>query len=177
MATTLVFETHSITIDNERGLATGWQPGELSEAGRALAAELGARRHDDGIAVTFTSDLARAVDTAGIAFHSSSMPILHDWRLRECNYGRRTGMPVVELVATRSGHITRRYPDGESWQDAIDRVGRFLDDVSWRWPDERVLVIGHTATRWGLDHHVHGLDLAELLDTEFRWQPGWEYTL
>ena len=70
-----------------------------------------------------------------------------------------------------------RYPDGESWQVAIDRVGRFLDDVSWRWSDERVLIIGHTATRWGLDHHPHGLGLAELLETEFRWQPGREYEL
>src|SRR5918995_4281880 len=174
MATTLVFESHSIT-DNERGVASGWQPGELSDAGRALAAELGARRRNDGLAVTLTSDLARAVDTARIAFHGSSMPILQDWRLRECNYGRRTGMPVEELAATRSSHITMRYPDGERWQEAIDRVGRFLDDISWRWPDERVLVIGHTATRWGLDHHLLGLDLTDLLDAEFRWQPGWEY--
>lgn len=177
MTTTLVFETHSITTDNERGVATGWQPGELSDAGRRLAVELGVRRRNDGIAVAFTSDLARAVDTARIAFDGSSMPILHDWRLRECNYGDRSGMPVQELTATRSIHLIVRYPGGESWQDAVDRVGRFLDDVSWRWPRQRVLVIGHTATRWGLDHHLHGVDLAELLDTEFRWQPGWNYTL
>lgn len=61
--TTLVFETHSITTDNERGVATGWQPGELSDAGRALAVELGVRRRNDAIALTFTSDLARAVET------------------------------------------------------------------------------------------------------------------
>jgi hypothetical protein len=27
----LVYETHSITEDNERGIATGWLPGRLSE--------------------------------------------------------------------------------------------------------------------------------------------------
>ena len=105
------------------------------------------------------------------------MPILHDWRLRECDYGDRTGMPVEELAATRPAHRTVRYPGGESWQDATERVGRFLDDVSWRWPHERVLVIGHTATRWGLDHHLLGIDLAELLDGAFEWKPGWEYAL
>ena len=26
----LVYETHSLTLDNERGFATGWLPGELS---------------------------------------------------------------------------------------------------------------------------------------------------
>jgi len=37
----VVFETHSITVDNERGVATGWLPGELSERGRDVARELG----------------------------------------------------------------------------------------------------------------------------------------
>ena len=30
----LIYETHSRTIDNERGIATGWLPGELSADGR-----------------------------------------------------------------------------------------------------------------------------------------------
>jgi glycolate oxidase iron-sulfur subunit len=37
----LVYETHSLTLDNERGFATGWLPGELSPNGRELARELG----------------------------------------------------------------------------------------------------------------------------------------
>jgi hypothetical protein len=27
----IVFETHSLTTDNEAGIATGWLPGELDE--------------------------------------------------------------------------------------------------------------------------------------------------
>ena len=68
VAVELVYETHSISVDNERGIATGWLPGELSEEGRRLAAELGKRRRHDGIACVFTSDLRRAVETAEIAF-------------------------------------------------------------------------------------------------------------
>jgi hypothetical protein len=41
MATQIVFETHSITEDNERGIATGWHPGRLSDQGRLLARGLG----------------------------------------------------------------------------------------------------------------------------------------
>jgi alpha-ribazole phosphatase/probable phosphoglycerate mutase len=41
MVTEIVFETHSWSTDNDRGVATGWLPGRLSERGRALAAELG----------------------------------------------------------------------------------------------------------------------------------------
>lgn len=38
----IVFETHSITEDNELGFATGWLPGRLSATGRELARDLGA---------------------------------------------------------------------------------------------------------------------------------------
>jgi broad specificity phosphatase PhoE len=71
MAVELVYETHSISVDNERGIATGWLPGELSAEGRRLAYALGERRRNDGIDCVFTSDLRRAVETAEIAFEGS----------------------------------------------------------------------------------------------------------
>jgi alpha-ribazole phosphatase/probable phosphoglycerate mutase len=95
MAINIVFETHSLTVDNDHGRATGWLPGDLSEKGRILAAELGRRRGHDGIAAVFSSDLARAAQTASIAFAESGIPILYDWRLRECDYGQRNGMPAA----------------------------------------------------------------------------------
>jgi hypothetical protein len=51
--TSLAFETHSWTEDDERGVATGWLPDRLSERGRALAPELGRRRQDDLIDARF----------------------------------------------------------------------------------------------------------------------------
>ena len=92
MALSVVFETHSTTVDNERGVATGWLPGELSERGRELAGELGRRRREDGLAAVFCSDLERAVQTARIAFAGTPVPVLLDWRLRECDYGQRNGI-------------------------------------------------------------------------------------
>ena len=59
MSTQIVFETHSLTEDNDRGRATGWLDGRLSERGRALARELGERRANDNIAAVFVSDLGR----------------------------------------------------------------------------------------------------------------------
>ncbi len=67
----LVYETHSLTTDNEDGVATGWLPGRLSAAGREQAQRLGERRRDDGLAAVFASDLARAVETAELAGRST----------------------------------------------------------------------------------------------------------
>nr|WP_221374562.1 histidine phosphatase family protein [Actinoplanes polyasparticus] len=97
----IVFETHALTEDNERGFATGWLPGRLSERGRSNAADMGRRRRDDGIAAVFSSDLRRAADTAEIAFGATTIPILYDWRLRECDFGERNGSPSSEVGRDR----------------------------------------------------------------------------
>jgi len=177
MSIQIVFETHSVTEDNERGIATGWHHGRLSRTGRSLAKELGERRRGDTIRVVFTSDLRRAVETAEIAFGDTSIPILHDWRLRECDYGEKNGAPRDELDRTRRDHLDHAYPGGESWRQATRRVASFLDDLGARWKSCRVLVIGHMATRWALEHHVNGVPLEDLAGASFTWQPGWEYTL
>ncbi len=177
MPVEIVFETHSWSTDNDRGVATGWLPGELSERGRALAAELGERRRDTGLAAVFCSDLRRAAQTAQVAFGSTDLPILLDWRLRECDYGRLNGAPASVVHANRLDHLDRPFPCGESWQQAIDRVGGFLHDLPGRWDGQRVLVIGHVATRWALDHFLDGTPLSELAGAEFDWREGWHYRL
>ncbi|HEX2382632.1 MAG TPA: histidine phosphatase family protein [Acidimicrobiales bacterium] len=171
----IVFETHSTSEDNERGRATGWLPGRLSPVGREQARAMGERRRDDGLAAVFTSDLARAIETTAIALEGTSIPVFHDWRLRECDYGNRNGMPVAELNRDRRAHVDQPYPSGESWRQAVARVGRFCEDLPTRWDGRRVLVVGHTATRWALDHLLLLSSLEELVDAPFAWQPGWEY--
>jgi 2,3-bisphosphoglycerate-dependent phosphoglycerate mutase len=104
----IVLETHSTTEDNEAGIATGWLPGRLSTTGRVNARRLRERRRSDRLHAVFTSDLARAVETT-IAFGTSEIPILHDWRLRECDYGDCNAMPVAELHSHRSRHLGWEY--------------------------------------------------------------------
>ena len=177
MSVEVVFETHSISENNENGIATGWLPGRLSARGRALAVELGARRRDDNLAVVFTSDLTRAVETAEIAFADADIPIVRDSRLRECNYGELNGAPTAELVRERLSRVDAPFPGGESWRGAVARVGEFLDELANTRDRERVILIGHTATRWALEHRVHGAPLEELVSAPFDWRPGWEFRL
>jgi len=177
MPVAVVFETHSISEDNEIGFATGWLGGRLSAAGRGQAARLGERRRRNGIDVVFTSDLNRAVETAQIAFGTSDLPVVLDWRLRECNYGFMNGMPHTQLNAERTARLDEPFPGGESWQEAVQRVALFLDQLADERDRQRVLVIGHVATRWALDQRASGRALDELLSEPFQWQEGWEYTL
>ena len=176
MAVSLVYETHSITLDNERGFATGWLPGELSEAGREGARALGERRRNDGLDCVFSSDLRRAVDTAEIAFAGSGIEVRQDARLRECNYGELNGAPVAE-IEPREEHVDTPYPDGESWREAAERMRAFLDDVAAEFDGRRVLAIGHGAQRYALEHLLRGRPLEEVVAAPFDWQEGWEYVV
>lgn len=173
----VVFETHATSEDNERGIATGWLDGRLSTLGRRQAAELGERRRDDGLSVVYTSDLGRAVETARIAFVGGRLEVLTDARLRECDYGRWNGMPRARLEAERLRRIDEPWPGGESWRAAVDRVDGFLDELAGAHDGQRVLLVGHVATRLALDRRVCGQPLDELVTAPFDWRPGWEYAL
>ncbi len=177
MAIEIVLETHSTSEDNERGIAAGWNHSRLLDTGRAQAGALGVRRRNDGIRAVFTSDLRRAVETAQIAFATTSIPVFTDWRLRECDYGEWNGSPRQQVHGSRHLYLNVPYPGGESWRQAVARVGRFLGDLPLRWDGARVLVIGHIATRWAFEHYLNGVPLETLAEAPFVWQEGWEYRL
>ncbi|MBF8194303.1 histidine phosphatase family protein [Nonomuraea sp. K274] len=178
MALKLVYETHSITVDNEAGIATGWLPGELSERGRAEAAKLGVRRRD--VDVVYASDLRRAVQTAEIAFQlgrkaGAGKEIRLDRRLRECDYGACNGRPVGEVAPLRSRHIDTPWPGGQSYRQVVAETAAFLRDVTEEWQGRTVLLIAHSANRWALQNLFDGEPLEKLVDAPFEWRPGWEW--
>jgi 2,3-bisphosphoglycerate-dependent phosphoglycerate mutase len=172
----IVFETHSTSTDNEAGIASGWSDCPLSEIGRQQAESLGERRRDDGIAVVFSSDLRRAAETARIAFEGTQIPILRDWRLRECDYGELNGQPRRAVHSDRTRYLDEPYPRGESWRQAVARNASVLADLV-RWDGRRVLLIGHRATIWACEHLLGGVPLEDLAAAEPPWQKGWEYRL
>ena len=156
MSIDIIFETHSRSVDHERGVASGWLDSPLSEEGKQQAKELGKRRLTERIDVIFTSDLARATETADIAFSGSGVPVYPDKRLRECNYGALNGIPATRLESEMLKHIEEPFPEGESYNDVVRRVRDFLDDLSPDWDGKRVVIIGHSATHWALEILLSG---------------------
>src|SRR5688572_4370196 len=97
---TIIFETHSTTVDNQAKLAAGWYDVALSELGEQQAKDLGLRRKGQHFDAIFCSDLQRSYRTAHIAF-GDTFPIIQDARLRECNYGELNRAPKAEVEAMR----------------------------------------------------------------------------
>ena len=86
-------------------------------------------------------------------------------------------LAAAQELVEDSEHLDVPYPGGESWRQAVTRAGRFLADLPLRWEGRRIAVIGHVATRWGLDHVIGGAAVEDLVAAEFEWRPGWEYRL
>jgi broad specificity phosphatase PhoE len=174
------FESHSTTEDNEAGIASGWLDAELSELGVRRAKELGERLKDRNIDVVFRSDLKRAFQTATTALDSNEpKKIFGDWRLRECDYGDFSGKSSSLVEGERLKRLKEPFPGGESYEQCMERMKSFLDDLKAKFDGKTILIIGHRATFYGLEVHVAGKSLEQCLkdSPNWKWQPGWEYEL
>lgn len=169
------FATHTTTTDNENEIATGWNPGELSETGIEQAKNMSQQLKDIKFDLICTSDLKRAVDTVKIAF-GDKYPVIIDKRLRELNYGDFNGKPSKEVGWMKKERIKQPFPNGESYEQAMIRIHEFYNELKQKHPDKTALVVGHRATQFGLDTMI-GKTLEECFSEPFKWQPYWKYNL
>lgn len=172
----IIFESHATTFDNEQHLASGWNDVELSPLGIKQAKELGARRSKEHFDAIFCSDLKRSYKTAAIAF-GNKFPIIHDPRLRECNYGDLTKHPSAEVDPEKLNRIKQPFPNGESYAQISERMRSFLQDLAKNYANKRVMIIGHRATQSSLEYLIKGIPLEQFIIAPWLWQPGWEYQL
>ena len=173
---TIIFEAHGTTFDNEKHLSSGHFDVELSPLGIQQAKELGERYKDQNFDAIFCSDLQRSYKTAEIAFENR-LPIIKDKRLRECDYGDLTKHPNEEVEPLKVEHISEPFPNGESYEQTSERMKEFLSELKKNYNGKKVMIIGHRATQYGLEHWINGADLKTLVTTPFNWQPGWIYQL
>lgn len=173
----IIFESHATSIDNERDLSSGHNDIELSELGLQQARELGARYENEVLDGIFCSDLQRSYKTAEIAFGGKDILIIKDKRLRECDYGDLTQHPADEVKQQRAERIKTPFPNGESYEQTSTRMKDFLKDLLARYDGKTVMIIGHRATQYGLEHWIQGINLYKAVTAPWQWQPGWLYEL
>jgi broad specificity phosphatase PhoE len=174
---TIIFESHATTVDNEARIASGLNDVALSSRGIEQARQLGQRYKNEEFDVIFCSALERSYQTAKIAFADRQCAIVCDARLNECNYGQFNGSPASQVESLKAQHIDRPFPQGDSYLEMSQRIKSFLVDLL-KMPDARkVMIIGHRATQYGLEHWIHGVPLQKAVLDPWQWQPGWTYRL
>lgn len=173
---TIIFEAHATCIDNELEIASGQSDSPLSELGLQQAAELGERYADQDFEAIFCSDLQRSYRTAELAF-GDRLPIVKDARLRECDYGDMTQQPSELVSAEKPKRISVPFPNGESYEQACARMRAFVNDLQAKYDGKTVMIIGHRATQYGLEHVLNGVPIVQAVTASWHWQPGWRYEI
>jgi broad specificity phosphatase PhoE len=129
---------HGETNDNrEPARFQGFTDTPLNTVGRRQASELAERVAGHGFASLWSSDLARARETAHIVGARIGLAPRLDPRLREGARGRWEGRFFVDIereeperyAAWRRGGAAFRFPGGESLLDQQNRVQAALADV------------------------------------------------
>jgi broad specificity phosphatase PhoE len=95
----LILTRHGETEENKLGIMQGHMPGKLSGLGIEQAKRLALRLKEERIDFIYSSDLARASDTAkAIAKYHPNTPIEFVEELRERDLGEFQGKKKVILV-------------------------------------------------------------------------------
>ncbi len=176
MAVKIIYFVHGTTTDNAEHKSTGWIPGELTEKGIQQSLDLKDQIDMDSIDLVISSDLKRAVDSADYTFKGTK-EILHDARIRECNYGDLNGKDTS--LVKYEDHIVDPFPNGESLQNVEARVKEFCRYLIDNFDGKTVALVAHKAPQLALEVITKGISWNEAIEKDWRkikaWQPGWEY--
>jgi 2,3-bisphosphoglycerate-dependent phosphoglycerate mutase len=134
--TTLLLVRHGETDWNADGRLQGHTDRPLSHFGRRQAQQLAAELEDEELEAIYSSDLARARETAEIVGERLGLPVALDPDLREKDWGNWEGLTAVER--DRVEFV------GEPTEAHQKRMLEALRRISERHPgDGRVLVVTH----------------------------------
>ncbi|HLE49209.1 MAG TPA: histidine phosphatase family protein [Patescibacteria group bacterium] len=180
MSVNITYFVHGTTIDNEKDISSGWSDAELSKLGKKQSRELVEKITNIKFNVIFCSDLKRAVDSANITF-GRNVEIISDARLRECNYGDLNGMLSNVVEPLQEENITKRFPNGESYEDVKERIQHFLEFLKKNYDGKHIGIVVHKAPQLALDVLLKGKTWEQAFAEDWRknkaWQPGWDYLL
>jgi broad specificity phosphatase PhoE len=138
--TRILLARHGETDWNRDGRWQGHSDRSLDDAGRRQASLLGAHLARAGVDLLYSSDLARARETAAAVEAATGLQARVDPDLREVDVGQLTGCSRAEVQARDpvwfqrwlDGAVTG-YPDGETYRDvhrrSVRAFERILDEV------------------------------------------------
>ena len=165
--TELLLVRHGETDWNRDRRFQGHADPPLNDKGREQANALAQELAAEGIELVYTSDLARARETAEVVGARLGANVLLLRELREIDVGEWQGLTWPE--------IERRYPEGvrswherghgwesgETYDELGERVVAALRCIAAEHPEQRVLVVGHGGTIRATRAFIEGVSVAE----------------
>lgn len=164
--TTLLLVRHGETDWNAEGRLQGHTDRPLSDYGRRQARRLAEELEGEELEAIYSSDLARAHETAEIVGERLGLPVALEPDLREKDWGTWEGLNAVER--DRVEFV------GESTEAHQERMLQTLRRIAERHPgDGRVLVVTHGGSMRRVQTAAMGMALP-VVENCGRWQCEYE---
>ena len=141
---------HSKTIWNMEKRLQGRKDSPLTHEGIENAKALKTYLTNQSFDFIFSSPILRAYSTAQIIF--DSYDIIQDERLAEMNFGIFEGRKITDILNTdfelydQLWHDPARFtriPEGESYDEVIERAQSFIEDLKKLPIDSHVMIVTH----------------------------------
>jgi probable phosphoglycerate mutase len=164
--TTILLARHGETDWNREHRWQGHADPPLNDRGREQAAELARQLAGIRFHAVYSSDLARARETAEIVSATTGLAVVVDPALREIDVGEWRGLPTPEIEARFADGYRRHAGGGDGWEHGethaamsvrvVDAIGR----IAAAHPGGDVLCVVHGGVMRALVAHAAGVDLA-----------------
>ena len=150
--TELLLVRHGETDWNRDGRFQGHADPPLNDTGRSQARALADDLARERIDAIYTSDLARARETAELIAERAGVPFVLEPQLREIDVGEWQGLTRAEIEERFPEGLSNWREHGHGWErgetseELAGRVLEAIGRIAARHPDERVVVVGHGGT-------------------------------
>lgn len=168
--TRLLLVRHGSTEDFEAGRLQGQRRnGGLSALGRQQVARLAESLRGMKIVAIYSSDLARAAETAEILRGAVNAPLEYDPRLRELDFGQWEGKTRAELRTLYPNesfpmyampHVVTLY-GGETLDALFTRTHAVYTDILAQHAGAQVMIVAHAHALSALMYGALGLPISE----------------
>jgi len=142
----IILTRHGKTIENEQGIFQGHLHGKLTKEGIEQAKQLAKALKNEPIDHIFSSDLARASDTAKeIAKYHKNIPFNLTEKLRERYLGELQGKKKIDLGLDPKELVagTVESKTGEPQKQMYERANSLIKELIKNFQNKNILLVGH----------------------------------
>ncbi len=162
---------HGESEKNIRGINSCWPEKELNhitKKGRKDIEEVAKKLKKEKIDFIFSSDLARAKQTAEIISKEIGILVGFDERLREYNTGVYNGRPCEdfgEFIGDDEMNKFIRTPEnGENLNNIRKRMMNLILELENKYNNKNILIVSHGDPLWVLEGAMRGLDEKKIIE-------------
>jgi len=166
---------HAESEGNLAPIYQGEVPGtDLTKEGKKQAKIAGKDLKDGGVAVIYSSPLARAKQTADLISKQTGAKVIIDERLREISFGKYEKKTIdfsdLTFVKERRAHkIEKGKPESiyhfdgmETWDSVQERIASFFSEVLPKHKGEHIVVVSHADPVVNIKNFFTGEDPVKL---------------